>query len=99
MLLSQVIAMSHGEDDSKNPYKSIKGNNPCSIVQLNSLTFKSLGFLLALYEHKVFVESLILGVDPYDQWGVQLGKRLAVTSSQNKNFLNNFFEDDFLSKS
>lgn len=99
MLLSQVIAMSYGEDDSKNPYKSIKGNNPCSIIQLNSLTFKSLGFLLALYEHKVFVESLILGVDPYDQWGVQLGKRLALTSSQNKNFLTNFFEDDFLSKS
>ena len=99
MLLSQVIAMSHGEEDSKNPYKSIKGNNPCSIVQLNSLTFKSLGFLLALYEHKVFVESLILGVDPYDQWGVQLGKRLALTSSLNKDYLTNFFEDDFLSKS
>jgi len=99
MLLSQVIAMSFGEEDSKNPFKSIKGNNPCSVIQLNKLTFKSLGFLLALYEHKVFVESLILGVDPYDQWGVQLGKRLAVTSSQNKNFLTNFFEDDFLSKS
>jgi glucose-6-phosphate isomerase len=99
MLLSQVIAMSYGEEDSKNPFKSVRGNNPCSIIQLNSLTFKSLGFLLALYEHKVFVESLILGVDPYDQWGVQLGKRLAVTSTQNKNFLTNFFDDDFLSKS
>jgi glucose-6-phosphate isomerase len=99
MLLSQVIAMSYGEEDSKNPFKSIKGNNPCSIIQLNSFTYKSLGFLLALYEHKVFVESLILGVDPYDQWGVQLGKRLALTSSHNKNFLTNFFDDDFISKS
>ena len=99
MLLSQVIAMSYGEDDSKNPFKSIKGNNPCSVIQFNSFTFKSLGFLLALYEHKVFVESLILGLDPYDQWGVQLGKRLALTSSHNKNFLTNFFDDDFISKS
>ena len=99
MLLSQVIAMSYGENNSKAPYKSTKGNNPCSIIQLNSLSFKSLGFLLALYEHKVFVESLILGIDPYDQWGVQLGKRLALTSSQDKNFLSSFFDDDFLSKS
>ena len=99
MLLSQVIAMSLGEEDSKNPFTSIKGNNPCSVIQLNKLTFKSLGFLLALYEHKVFVESLILGVDPFDQWGVQLGKRLTLTSSQNKNFITNFFDDDFLAKS
>ena len=99
MLLSQVIAMSHGEDNFKDQYKSIKGNNPCSIIQLNSLTLKSLGFLLAIYEHKVFVESLILGVDPYNQWGVQLGKRLALTSSQNKKFLSNFFDNDLLSKS
>lgn len=99
MLLSQVIAMSYGEEDSKNPFKSIKGNNPCSIIQFNSLTFKSLGFLLAIYEHKVFIESLILGIDPYDQWGVQLGKRLALTSSRNKNFFTNFFDDDFISKS
>jgi glucose-6-phosphate isomerase len=98
MLLTQVIAMSHGEDNIKDPYKSIKGNNPCSIIQLNSLTFKSLGFLLALYEHKVFVESLILGIDPFDQWGVQLGKRLSLTSRHNKEFLSNFFNDDFLSK-
>ena len=99
MLLSQVIAMSHGEEDITNPYKSIKGDNPCSVIQLNSLKLKNLGFLIALYEHKVFVESLILGVDPYDQWGVQLGKRLILTSSENKNFLTNFFDDDFLSKS
>ena len=94
-----MIVHKGGEDDPKNPFKSIKGNNPCSVIQLNTLTFKSLGFLLALYEHKVFVESLILGVDPYDQWGVQLGKRLALTSSENKKFLTNFFDDDFLSKS
>ena len=91
MLLSQVIAMSHGEEDKKHPYKSIKGNNPCSIIQLNSLKLKNLGFLIALYEHKVFIESCILGIDPFDQWGVQLGKKLALEVKANKDFLKDNF--------
>ena len=49
MLLSQVLAMSHGKEDKQNPYKSVKGNNPCSILNLKSLDLKSLGFLLAIY--------------------------------------------------
>lgn len=91
MLLSQVIAMSHGEKDIKNPYKSVKGNNPCSIIQLNSLKLKNLGFLIALYEHKVFIEACILGIDPFDQWGVQLGKKLALEVKNNKNLLKDNF--------
>ena len=91
MLLSQVIAMSHGEKDTKNPYKSVKGNNPCSIIQLNSLKLKNLGFLIALYEHKVFIEACILGIDPFDQWGVQLGKKLALEVKTNKDFLKDNF--------
>ncbi len=74
MLLSQVLAMTQGKEDKGNPYKSVKGNNPCSILQLKSINLRSLGFLLALYEHKVFIEASILGIDPFDQWGVQLGK-------------------------
>ena len=97
MLLSQVIATAYGEDDDLHPYKSVKGNNPCSILQLNSLELKNLGFLIALYEHKVFIESLILGIDPFDQWGVQLGKRLASDIKQNKKDLTSFFDGDFLS--
>ena len=91
MLLSQVIAMRYGEKDIKNPYKSIKGNNPCSIIQLNSLKLKNLGFLIALYEHKVFIEACILGIDPFDQWGVQLGKKLALEVKANKDFLKDNF--------
>jgi len=98
MLLSQVIAMSQGEEDRANPYKSIKGNNPCSVIQLDSLCLKSLGFLIALYEHKVFIESLILGVDPFDQWGVQLGKRLALDIKKDKKILSDFFDATFLPK-
>ena len=99
MLLSQVIAMSQGEEDQANPYKSIQGNNPCSVIQLKSLRLKNLGFLIALYEHKVFIESLILGVDPFDQWGVQLGKRLALDIKKDKKILTDFFDATFLPKS
>ena len=99
MLLSQVIAMSHGENNKDQPFKSIGGNNPCSIIQLNECDLKNLGFLLALYEHKTFVEASIIEVDPFDQWGVQLGKKLAINSKNNKEFLKDHFSSDFLPKS
>ena len=70
-----------------NPFKTIKGNNPCSILKLNSIDLKSLGFLLAIYEHKVFTEASILGIDPFDQWGVQLGKKIASEAKNSKEFL------------
>ena len=99
MLLSQVLAMSHGKEDKKHPYKSVRGNNPCSIIKLNSLDLKSLGFLLAIYEHKVFVEASILGIDPFDQWGVELGKQLASKTKNDKEFLKKYFSEIILPKS
>ena len=99
MLLSQVLAVSHGKEDAENPFKSVKGNNPCSILKLNSLDLKSLGFLLAIYEHKVFIEASILGIDPFDQWGVQLGKKLALEAESNKEFLKDYFSSILLPKS
>ena len=98
MLLAQVLAMSYGEVDDLSPFKSVKGNNPCSIILLNSLDYRSLGFLIALYEHKTFIESLILGIDPFDQWGVELGKKLAYRSEDNQNFFSKFFARDILPK-
>lgn len=99
MLLSQVLAMCHGKRDKENPFKSVRGNNPCSILQLNSLDLKSLGFLLALYEHKIFIEASILGIDPFDQWGVQLGKELALEAKNNKKFLKDNFSSSLHPKS
>ena len=99
MLLSQVLAMSHGNEDKEDPYKSVRGNNPCSILKLNSLDLKCLGFLLAIYEHKVFIEASILGIDPFDQWGVQLGKKLALEAKSNKEFFGDYFSENFLPKS
>jgi glucose-6-phosphate isomerase len=99
MLLSQVLAMTYGLDDRTNPYKSVRGNNPCSILQLDNLDLKSLGFLIALYEHKIFVEALILGIDPFDQWGVQLGKKLASDTKNNHDFMKEYFSSSVLPKS
>ena len=99
MLLSQVLAMTYGKEDKKNPFKTIKGNNPCSILQLNSIDLKSLGFLLAIYEHKVFIEASILGIDPFDQWGVQLGKKIALESKNNKEFMKDHFSESLHPKS
>ncbi len=91
MLLSQVLAVSYGKQDKANLFKSVKGNNPCSILQMNSIDLKGLGFLLAIYEHKVFIEASILGIDPFDQWGVRLGKKLAAEAKSNKEFLKDNF--------
>ena len=54
-----------------------EGNRPTSTVLLDSLTPRSLGALIALYEHKVFVQSMIWDINAFDQWGVELGKSLA----------------------
>ena len=54
-----------------------EGNRPTSTVLLNELTPRSLGALIALYEHKVFVQSVIWDINAFDHWGVELGKSLA----------------------
>jgi glucose-6-phosphate isomerase len=59
------------------PYKEFHGNVPSSTLLLESLTPFSLGQLIALYEHSVFVQGVIWNLNAYDQWGVELGKELA----------------------
>jgi len=53
------------------------GNRPSSTIRFDKLSPEVLGQLIALYEHKVFVEGVIWGIDSFDQWGVELGKKLA----------------------
>jgi glucose-6-phosphate isomerase len=60
------------------PHKVFPGNRPSSTLLYKSLTPRMLGRLIALYEHKVFVQSVIWNIDPFDQWGVELGKELAL---------------------
>ena len=59
------------------PHKVHPGNSPGSILMFPRLGPRTLGKLVALYEHKVFVQSVIWGINPFDQWGVELGKKLA----------------------
>lgn len=96
MLLAQAAALSLGEENQELKYKSVIGNNPISLLKLNGFSPKTFGFLLASYEHKVFVESQIYGINPFDQWGVQLGKKLIIESKKNKEFMKNYFDEKFL---
>ncbi len=61
------------------PQKTFKGNRPSSTITLTELSPFALGHLIALYEHKVFVQGVMWGVNSFDQWGVELGKVLAKT--------------------
>lgn len=58
-------------------YKQYEGNQPSSTLLLQELSPYSLGMLIALYEHKVFVQSVIWNINPFDQWGVEKGKEIA----------------------
>jgi glucose-6-phosphate isomerase len=57
-------------------HKSISGNRPSNVLFLNKVTPRNLGALLALYEHKIFVQGAIWQINSFDQWGVELGKQL-----------------------
>ncbi|NLR75387.1 glucose-6-phosphate isomerase [Leeia aquatica] len=59
------------------PHKVFPGNQPSNTLLLDALTPAALGALLALYEHKVFVQGVIWGINSFDQWGVEYGKQLA----------------------
>lgn len=64
------------------PHKIFEGNRPSNSILMQKLTPESLGALIALYEHKVFVQGTIWNLNSYDQWGVELGKQLAKTIEQ-----------------
>jgi len=85
------------------PFKVFTGNKPTNTILIQKLTPKSLGSLIALYEHKIFVQGIIWNIFSFDQWGVELGKQLAnsildeINTKQVKNhdsstnFLLNYF--------
>jgi glucose-6-phosphate isomerase len=68
----------NGEEIAKlTPYKMFSGNRPTNSILLKQLTPYTLGQLIALYEHKIFVQGIIWNIYSFDQWGVELGKQLA----------------------
>jgi glucose-6-phosphate isomerase len=76
--LAQSEALMDGFDEEGiEPYRVHAGNNPSNTILFEELTPETMGQLIALYEHKVFVEGVIWGIDSFDQWGVELGKKVA----------------------
>ncbi|NWE54336.1 glucose-6-phosphate isomerase, partial [Brevundimonas sp. P7753] len=68
---------SEAEADRLAPHKTFPGNRPSTAILMDRLTPQALGALIALYEHKTFVEGVIWDINSFDQWGVELGKVLA----------------------
>ncbi|MGP5648902.1 glucose-6-phosphate isomerase [Psychrobacter celer] len=64
-------------DSAADKYKYYRGNQPSTTILLDELTPHSLGALIALYEHKVYVMASIWDINPFDQWGVEMGKQMA----------------------
>lgn len=68
----------HGEElERLLPHKIFPGNRPTNSILFRKLTPRTLGSLIALYEHKIFVQGIVWNINSFDQWGVELGKQLA----------------------
>jgi glucose-6-phosphate isomerase len=75
-LLAQTEALAAGMQ-ADDPHRSYPGNRPNTLLLLDALTPQSLGALIALYEHSVYVQSVLWDINAYDQFGVELGKQVA----------------------
>jgi len=73
----KVSAMSEEEIRALAPFKVFPGNRPTTSILLKRITPRTLGSLIAMYEHKIFVQGVIWNIFSFDQWGVELGKQLA----------------------
>ena len=86
-LIAQSEALAFGRDEAslraagvpeeQIPHRICPGNRPSTVLLLRELSPYSLGQLIAIYEHRVFTEGVLYGIDSFDQWGVELGKLLA----------------------
>ena len=76
--IAQAEALAAGRRDaSLEPYRRYPGDRPSSMLTLDRLNARNLGRLIALYEHKVFVQGIVWDINSFDQWGVEYGKQLA----------------------
>ncbi|MBB5207006.1 glucose-6-phosphate isomerase [Chiayiivirga flava] len=77
-LLAQSEAFANGASDA-DAQKAYPGDRPSTMLLLDQLDAESFGALLALYEHSVYVQSVVWGINAFDQWGVELGKKIAAS--------------------
>jgi glucose-6-phosphate isomerase len=73
---AQGAALMHGRA-SDDPQRAYPGNRPSTTILLGRLDARSLGALIAFYEHRTFANAVLLGINPFDQFGVELGKDIA----------------------
>jgi glucose-6-phosphate isomerase len=74
---SEALMLGRSLDTAPNPHRVFSGNRPSTTLMYKQLAPRTLGKIVALYEHRVFVEGVIWGINSFDQWGVELGKELA----------------------
>ncbi len=89
--------------NNENPFKTFAGKKPSNTILIKHLTPKSLGSLVAMYEHKIFAQGIIWNIFSYDQWGVELGKKVAKNTldcidNKNMDNINNFSTRALLQK-
>ena len=73
---SEALLQGTYKQSISNAYRAFSGNKPSNTILINNLTPKNLGSLIAIYEHKIFVQGIIWNIFSFDQWGVELGKKL-----------------------
>ncbi|PHX71775.1 MAG: glucose-6-phosphate isomerase [Acidimicrobium sp.] len=84
LLFANVIAQSEALATGRvhdEPHKTFEGNRPSSVLVLDELSPRGLGSLIAMYEHSVVIQGWLMGINSFDQWGVELGKILAVNAA------------------
>ena len=84
LLFANVIAQSEALATGRvhdEPHKTFEGNRPSSVLVLDELGPRGLGSLIAMYEHSVVIQGWLMGINSFDQWGVELGKILAVNAA------------------
>jgi glucose-6-phosphate isomerase len=78
-VIGELKAAGKSEDERERiaPFKVFQGNRPTNSILVKKITPLTLGSLIAMYEHKIFVQGVIWNIYSFDQWGVELGKQLA----------------------
>ena len=74
---SRALMLGNERENNIENHKKLRGDRPSSIIYMDKLHPKTLGALISLYEHKTFVQSTVWNINPFDQWGVELGKAFA----------------------
>jgi len=79
LMLGDAAIPNEFSDDFKGPHRSYPGNQPSNTLILDDISPRTLGLLIALYENITYVEAVIWEINPFDQWGVELGKKIATS--------------------